>query len=253
MELETNKVYNEDCLSLMELMPDDFCNITVTSPPYNFNLRIHYGQYRKRSVNEVTKYSGSYSDNLSMEDYFEWQKKCISEMLRVTKNYVFYNIQMITGNKVALFKLLGYFSENIKEVFIWDKINSEPAIMNGVLNSQFEFVIVFSKNAINRQFDVCNFERGTLSNVLKIHKKMNNKNSDVHNACFPDKLPYELIRYFSNENDLVYDPFMGTGTTAKVCVVLNRKYIGSEINYKYCDVIESELYPYENNLFKSSP
>ena len=78
-----------------------------------------------------------------MQEYFEWQKKCITEMIRVSSDYVFYNIQMLTGNKVALFKLFGYFAENIKEVLIWDKMYAEPAISSGVLNSQFEYIIIF--------------------------------------------------------------------------------------------------------------
>jgi len=57
-------------------------------------------------VNEKTKYDGSFRDALSMDEYFEWQKQCISEMIRISKHYVFYNIQMITGNKVALLKLI---------------------------------------------------------------------------------------------------------------------------------------------------
>jgi len=50
--MELNKTYNQDCIELMAVMPDSFCGITVTSPPYNYNLRIHSGKYTKRSVNE---------------------------------------------------------------------------------------------------------------------------------------------------------------------------------------------------------
>ena len=249
--MELNKTYNIDCIELMASIPDSFCGITVTSPPYNYNLRIHSGKYTKRSVNEKTKYKGSYHDSLLMDEYFEWQKRCIEEMIRVSKHYVFYNIQMLTGNKVALFKLLGYFAEYVKEVIIWDKVYAEPAISERVLNSQFEYIIVFSKNSLSRQFEQANFERGTVSNVLRIPKNMRNGNSEIHNACFPDKLPYELIKNFSRENDIVFDPFMGTGTTAKAATVLNRNWIGSEINSHYVDITEKELQPYTHNLFSN--
>lgn len=247
--MEINKTYNEDCLITMAKMPDNFCSTIITSPPYNFNLRIHTGKYTKRSINEKTKYNGSYLDNLSMNDYFEWQKNCITEMIRVSENYVFYNIQMLTGNKVALFKLFGHFAEQINEVMIWDKMYAEPAISSNVLNSQFEYIIVFSKNGISRQFDNANFERGTLSNVLSIPKNSGNKNSEVHTACFPSKLPYTIIKEFTKTNDIIYYPFMGTGTTAKAAIALNRNYVGSEINVNYCNVISKEVEPYENNLF----
>ena len=247
--IKINKIYNEDCLITMSKMPDNFCNSIVTSPPYNFNLRIHSGKYTKRSINEKTKYNGTYLDNLNMEEYFEWQKNCINEMIRVSSDYVFYNIQMLTGNKVALFKLFGYFAENIKEILIWDKMYAEPAISSGVLNSQFEYIIVFAKNGISRQFKNANFERGTLPNVLSIPKNTGNKNSEVHTACFPSKLPYTIIKEFTKSNDIIYDPFMGTGTTAKAAIALDRNYIGSEINVNYCDIISNEIKPYENNLF----
>lgn len=247
--MEINKTYNEDCLITMSKMTDSFCSTVVTSPPYNFNLRIHSGKYTKRSIKEKTKYAGTYSDGLTMNEYFEWQKNCITEMIRISSNCVFYNIQMLTGNKVALFKLIGYFSEQIKEILIWNKINAEPAISGGVLNSQFEYIIVFSKNAIGRQFEIANFERGTLSNVLDIPKNYGNKNSEVHTACFPSKLPYTIIKEFTKSNDIIYDPFMGTGTTAKASISLGRRYIGSEINKRYCEIIEDEIRQYNHNLF----
>lgn len=248
--MEINKIYCENNLDTMKRMPDNSVDLIVTSPPYNFNLRIHSGKYTKRSVNEVTKYNKAYSDNLGMQEYYEWQKECIEQMLRVCKNYVFYNIQMLTGNKVALFKLMGYFAENIKEVLIWDKVFAEPAISKGVLNSQYEYVIVFSKNkAISRMFEVCNFKRGTEANIIKIPKNMSNGNSKTHNACFPEELPYWVINMFSNTNDIIYDPFAGTGTTIRMAIILGRRWVGSEINAEYCRLIQDGIHPLLNNLF----
>lgn len=247
--MEINKIYNEDCLETMSKMPINFCDIVITSPPYNYNLRINSGKYTKRSVKDKTKYNGYYTDDLYIDQYFEWQKKCINEMLRVTKNYVFYNIQMLTGNKVAFFKLLGFFSEQIKEVLIWNKITAEPAFNEGCLNNQFEFIIVFSKNSLSRKFNVANFEKGTFSNILNIPKNYANKHKNLHTACFPKKLPYTLIKEFTKLNSIIYDPFIGTGTTAKAAISLKRNYLGSEINKKYCEIITKELEPYKFNLF----
>ena len=116
-------LFNEDCLKTMERMQENEVDYCLTSPPYNYNLRIHTGKYTKRSVNEKTKYDGSFKDALTMDEYFDWQKQVIEQMLRISKGLVFYNIQMITGNKVALMKLLGHFAEQVKEIIIWDKLH----------------------------------------------------------------------------------------------------------------------------------
>lgn len=235
-------LFNEDCLKTMERMQENEVDYCLTSPPYNYNLRIHTGKYTKRSVNEKTKYDGSFKDALTMDEYFDWQKQVIEQMLRISKGLVFYNIQMITGNKVALMKLLGHFAEQVKEIIIWDKVHSEPAMSERVLNSEFEFVIVFDKNnAISRQFEVCHFERGTMANLLRIKKNSGNDAAEIHNAAFPRPLPYKLIKTFTNETDVIYDPFMGTGTTGLVCLELKRKFVGSEINKSYFDLSTQRL------------
>lgn len=185
-------------MQFLQCMPDDSVDMTITSPPYNFNLRIHSGAYCKRSVNECNKYGGRYSDSLSMEDYFNWQRDCLSELMRVTKGLVFYNIQMITGNKTAFLMLLGHFAKQIKEIIIWDKINAEPAISDRVLNSQYEYIVVFDKrNAISRQFDTFNAKRGAEANVFRINKN-HERNIDNHSAMFPLILPRKIMSLFGN-------------------------------------------------------
>jgi len=195
--IELDKIYNMDCMEGMRQMEDNSVDAVVTSPPYNYNLRIHYGEYGGRSVNDHNKYGKMFKDDMPMEEYFKWQRDCITEMLRISKGIVFYNIQMLTGNKVALCQLLGHFADKVKEIIIWDKINAEPAMHEGVLNSMWEFIIVFDKNdAIARQFKVANFERGTLANMLRINKNANRQDIK-HSAIFPLLLPQTLIHYFT--------------------------------------------------------
>ena len=62
-----------------------------------------------------------------------------------------------------------------------------------------------------------------------------------HPAIFPEQLVKDHILSWSNENDIVYDPFMGSGTSAKMSKILSRRYIGSEINEKYCDIARRRL------------
>jgi site-specific DNA-methyltransferase (adenine-specific) len=118
---------------------------------------------------------------------------------------------------------------------IWDKINAEPAIQERVMNSMYEFVIVFAKqNAIARQFDVFNAGRGTFSNVIRLQKNHQRQGIN-HKAVFPLQLPQTLIRNFTMEGDTVLDPFMGSATTAIACIKEKRHYIGFELNKEYYD------------------
>lgn len=198
--MEVDNIYFGDCLELMRKMPDNSVDNVITSPPYNFCLRIHGDKYTRRSPKEkihglnVNKYTNGLADSLSMEDYFDWQCKCIDEMLRVSRGPVFYNIQPVTGNKVAVFKIIGKYADHIREIMIWDKQCAEPAMSENVLNSEYEFVIVLEKgDCKGRQFKTFNAERGTLSNVLRIGK--NRENS--HRAAFPLKLPRVILQNFT--------------------------------------------------------
>jgi site-specific DNA-methyltransferase (adenine-specific) len=251
MSIELNKIYNENCLETMARMPDNFVDLIVTSPPYNINLRIRGNEYCKRSKNEngpCNKYE-NFTDDLDIDEYYEFQEAVISDMIRVSKQS-FYIIQLVTGNKEAVFKLIGRFCKEIKEFIIWDKKTAEPAISNNVLNSEFEIIIVFDKKTSRQRFfENGRFDRGTLSNILRISKS--DAGSEKHKATFPLKLPKTIINYFSSEGQIIYDPFMGLGTTAIASVDLKRNFIGSEISSDYCKLAEKRIAPYlmQKSLF----
>ena len=244
--IELNRIYNENCLETMARMEDNFIDLTVTSPPYNINLRIRGNDYCRRSKNEsgpCNKYQG-FSDDLPIDEYFKIREAELVEMLRISKQ-IFYVIQPITGNKEAVYKLIGRFYKEIKEFIIWDKKHAEPAIMDGVLNSEFEFIIVFGKHtARQRMFNNAQFGRGLVSNIFRIEKS--NENVDNHSATFPLKLPKRIIHYFSKDGDLIYDPFAGTGTTLIAAHELKRNWIGSEISKEYCELANKRIEPYLN-------
>lgn len=229
-----------DCLTAIRSMKDDSADLTITSPPYNMNLRIRNGQYTSRQiVKELsTKYEG-YDDNLPMNTYYEFNRDVITELLRVSP-LVFYNVQFLTGNKVALFKLMGHFSEQLKEVIVWDKINAQPAIGKGIMNSRYEVILVFDKhNAISRFFDQAQFERGTLENLWQI--KRGKKVDASHGAVFPEELVEKIITNFSRKGDVILDPFLGTGTTAVVAKRMGRKYIGIELLESYMKIAKRRM------------
>jgi len=179
MNIDT--IYNMDCLEGMRQMEDNSVDAVITSPPYNFGLRIHSGKYTKWTKGETFGYTGLPANRYD------------NRVNDVSKGLVFYNIMMITGNKVALMKIFGHYADRIRDILIWDKKSSEPAMHSGVLNCEYEFIIAFDKHDCKgRQFPLLNAERGKLSNVLRIGKNHKGK----HRAAFPLLLPQTLIHFF---------------------------------------------------------
>lgn len=247
--IEINKIYNENCLDTLKRIEDKSIDLVITSPPYNMNLRIRNGKYCSRQIVKEfsTKYDG-FDDNLPIEEFFNFHLKVLKELLR-TSSIIFYNIQIVTGSKRAFFKIIGELSDYLKDIIIWDKGYAQPAMAERVLNRRTELILVFdANNAISRQFANSNFDRGTLDDLWQINR--GKKIVDSHSAVFPEELVGQIINNFSNEGDLVYDPFMGTGTTAVVAKKLYRNYLGSELLPKYFEVINKRLKLLEMELFQ---
>lgn len=224
----------------MSRMDNNSVDCVITSPPYNMNLRIRNGEYCSRQiVKELsTKYSG-FDDNLPIEEYNQFHTKVLEELLRISK-VVFYNIQIVTGSKRSVFKMIGDFSENLKDIIVWDKGVAQPAMQQQVLNRRTELILVFETDyPISRQYRYANFERGTLNDIWEI--KRGKKISKDHGATFPEELVATIIENFTKEGEIIYDPFMGTGTTAIVSKKMNRKFLGSEIGEEYYALINSRL------------
>jgi site-specific DNA-methyltransferase (adenine-specific)/modification methylase len=232
------KIYNKDCLEkLPKIETVKERTVIITSPPYNMNLRVGKPNkgYKARGFENssseliATKYK-NYRDDLPMEVYYDFQKRFLTTALEKVDT-VFYNIQMITGNKVALFKLIGDFAENIKEVIIWDKLHGQPAVRDGVLNSRYEFLFILANEASRRRFDNAPFQRGTLDNLWGIRVGR-------HKGCkagFPEEFVEKILLSFVTKDTLVIDPFMGSGTTGVVCKRLGYNFIGIEFDKETCE------------------
>lgn len=233
-----------NCLDVLDdmIQAGQKVDAIITSPPYNMNLRVHSGKYMSRwgwkgNVGAFTTKYENYKDDLPMEEYFNFQDEYLSKALDVA-DLIFYNIQMVTGNKVALFKLLGKYAENIKEVIIWDKTRSQPAMQVGTLNSEFEYIFVLTKNkAYNRMFDKCYFERGCESNVWRIPPERN----EFIKAGFPKELVRRIVENFTAKGDTVLDTYMGSGTSGMVCKSYGRNYIGVELDSEMFKIAQSRI------------
>ena len=83
------------------------------------------------------------------------------------------------------------------------------------------------------------FNRGEMNNILRLGR--GKSISDIHGAIYPEMLAGELIKAFSDKGNLIYDPFMGSGTTAMVAHKLDRNWIGSEITEEYCKIAKTRI------------
>jgi len=242
-----NENRNEDCLETMANMPNDFLDLTITSPPYD----------------DMRTYNGYCFD-------FESVAK---ELFRVTKNggVVVWVVNDKTSKgteSLTSFKQALYFSEcgfNV-ETMIWEKTGSGCLGSNKFYGQNFEYMFVFTKGmpiTTNLIYDRPNkvksgkvkvnggldksgkgknriVERKPFGKRNNIWRFDTQKNSE-HPAPFPEKLVNDHIITWTNEGDLVYDPFNGSGTTAKMSILNNRNWIGSEISNEYCDIIEERV------------
>jgi DNA modification methylase len=257
--MELNKIYNESNLETMAKMPDNFIDLTVTSPPYD-GLRKYNG------------YSFQFED-------------IAKELYRVTKQggvvvWVVGDATINGSESGTSFKQALYFMEcgfNLHDTMIYEKTGcSMPS--NARYLSSFEFMFVLSKGrptSINLIEDRKNRfpdrwgggrkvrnQDGTWSYRDKYEGKgygrrfniwrYNNggqgygsgDNVSFHPATFPEDLAKDHIYSWSNEGDIIYDPFMGSGTTAKMAHLQKRKWIGSEVSSEYCQLAEKRIAPY---------
>ena len=259
--IEIDRIYNEDCLLTMQQMPDNFIDLTVTSPPYD-NLRTYNGfcfdfENVAKQLYRVTKDGGV--------------------VVWVVNDATINGSETGTSFRQALFfKDCGF---NLHDTMIWVKNGGGAVGSNYSYMQNFEYMFVFSKGrpkSINLICDKPNNEatigqqyarkgrRRQNGEVRKENRpapkpfsRRNNwwylvsqkeEGTEFHPAVFPEQLAADHIRSWSNEGDLVYDPFLGSGTTAKMAVHLKRHYIGSEISKEYFDIAEKRIWEERRQL-----
>jgi site-specific DNA-methyltransferase (adenine-specific) len=243
-----NKIYQEDCLSTMAGMPDNFVHLVITSPPYD-NLRNYNG----------------YS--------FDFEK-IAKELFRILKEggivVWIVNDGTINGSETGTsFKQALFFKEcgfNLHDTMIWRKPNPMPHIKQTLYTPSFEYMFIFSKGkprTVNLITEPTKYGGKILktytSNPESIRKPNIEKPTkyfkplqnvwDIkvfgtnygHPAIFPEELAQRHILTWSNKDDLIYDPMCGSGTTLKMAKLNNRNWIGSEISKEYAEIANKRL------------
>jgi site-specific DNA-methyltransferase (adenine-specific) len=210
------QIFNEDFLELK--LDNEIADLIITSPPYN--IGIDYGEY---------------DDSKTYQDYIAFSRLWLTKCFSILKNNgrICINIPIDTGKNgkrsiaadiTILAKRAGF---KYKATIIWNKQNSANK-HSMVFSKNIEVILVLYKDdwvPIKTEF------KEWVNNIWTFNgespKRVN------HPAAFPMEIPHRLIKMFSENDEIIFDPFSGSGTTMAACVLYQRKGIGVEIDYKY--------------------
>ena len=240
-----------DCITEMQKMESNIIDLTVTSPPYD-NLRTYAG---------------------TLEWNFDIFKQVANELYRITKDggvvvWVVGDATIKGSETGTSFRQALYFKEvgfNLHDTMIWQKPNPIPT-QSKRYQQEFEYMFVFSKNKL-KTFNPIKIKSKKAGLIVKKHRSTKDShcyNSDGfyevskekipgnififsntkgcgHPAIFPEQLANDHIISWSNENDVVFDPFMGSGTTGKTAKLNNRRFIGIEKVPEYFEIAQERI------------
>ncbi|MCF8242371.1 MAG: site-specific DNA-methyltransferase [Melioribacteraceae bacterium] len=247
----TNKTINQDLFSVIEKLPEKFIDLLIVDPPYNRYKLFNEHRHKLMPINE----------------YAEWIDSFLSKLVPCLKDTssIYFCGDWLTSTSIHLI-LNKYFT--VRNRITWEREKGRGANSNWKSNSED---IWFCTVSNNYTFNTANvkLKRRVLapykdkSGIPKDWKKTKNGNyrltfpsniwNDItipfwsmpenteHPTQKPEKLIAKIILASSNEGDLVFDPFLGSGTTSVVAKKLNRKYSGVEIDKKYACIAEKRL------------
>lgn len=222
-----------DSDTVAKLMNGEKADITFSSPPYNVG---------KTPNGDEQKYLND-SDNKTNNEYVQLLDNYSKNAL-LFSDYLFSNIQSLSGNKIALIEHLYNLKNVYADVMIWDKQTAEPAMARKVLNSRFEYIYIFSNEA-KRSIGKRDF-RGTIDNIFSLNSRQGKEYAKIHKATFPIQLPSLFIENFTETS--ILDLFLGTGTTMVAAHQLKRKCYGCELEPKYCQVIIDRMQKFDSTI-----
>jgi DNA modification methylase len=226
----------------MEELPDNSVHLMVTSPPYNVGKE--------------------YDENLTLNEYREFLKRVWSEVKRVLVPGGRACINIANLGRKPYIPLHAYMIEDMLDLgflmrgeIIWNKASSGSpstawgtwlSAKNPILRDIHEYILVFSKSSFAR--DRIENKKSTISKeeFLEFTKSVWTFSAEPatkvgHPAPFPVELPYRLIQLYTFEEDVILDPFMGSGQTAIAAIKTHRHYIGYETNQEYIELAQRRI------------
>ncbi len=258
--MRLSKIYLENCIDTMRRMPDEYVDMTITSPPYD-DLREYNGYHFP--VEEIA------------ESLFHKTKKG-GVVIWVVGDKTINGSETLTSFSHAFaFKNAGF---KVHDTMLYVKNNPIPSDCGKRYRQCFEYMFCFSKdqpetfNPITeptksagtriKAFRITERGRGDvpdedIGRQIKSERKVGNIfNYNVgtsssrdriafeHPAIFPERLVHDQIVTWTDEGDIVYDPFMGSGTTGKIAEILKRQWLGSEVSAEYVRLAQRRIAPY---------
>ena len=204
-----------DCLELMKDIPDGSVDLVLTDPPYGMAFK---SNYRKEKYNEIQN-----------DKSLEWLERYISECYRVLKNnsaiYCF-----CSWHNVDVFKQAIEKKFKVKNILIWEKNNTSMGDLKGSYAPKYEMIIFAHKGR-----KLLNGFR--YADIIKANR--------TGNKLHPTEKPVDLLELFiknsSDENAVVFDGFMGSGSCGVACVNTNRNFIGIELDENYFKIAKERI------------
>lgn len=240
-----NTIIASSCENMKDI-PNNSLHLMITSPPYNV--------------------SKEYDNDLSLNEYLNLLKNCFTETYRVLVDGGRACINIANIGRKPYIPLSDYVSKimieigfNMRGEIIWNKSagagistawGSFQSASNPILRDVHEYILIFSKGNYKRERDKEEKELRkdniTKEEFIEWTKSVWTMNTESakrigHPAPFPEELPNRLIKLFSFTNDIVIDPFMGSGTTAIAAIKNNRNFIGYEINEEYINLANNRI------------
>ena len=255
--MELNKIWNESNeITLKEHLDNNSIDIVLTSPFYNLK------DSRTREIggkcNQVGKYD-EFVDSMTDEEYEKYILGLFEGFNRVLKpnGVVLWNVSYCATDPSSMFHCITrIFTESnftIGDVITWKKQSALPFGSPNRLTRITEYIFVFArKSEINtyKCYGKKSVGFGTGDNAKKeyyttlynfIEAKNNDESCELNKATYSTDLCRKLLNIYGQEGITVYDPFMGTGTTALACKQLGMNYVGSELSAKQCEWAENRL------------
>lgn len=255
-----NKIHNMDCMELMECLNKGSVDVILTSPFYNTNKKAG----KSNTLTNTNIKRGEYShirydvhvDNMSDEEYCDFTVKLFNGFDKVLKpnGVILYNLSYgadgVDGMIGALQSIISRTNFSVADSIIWKKKTALPNNMSpNRLTRIAEYIFVICrKNEIktfksNKQ--VVSLRKTGQKSYENIYNFVEARNNDetcpLNKATYSTELCEKLLSIYAEKGDVVYDPFMGTGTTAVACVKNEMTYVGSELSKEQCKWAEDRI------------